>query len=91
MRNAGRGFEERRTRRDHYAEVTAQIIAALEAGTPPWRKPWDSGKAGGPMMPHNATTGAHYRGINTVILGMSPLALASRSGPSLANVCFAQH
>jgi antirestriction protein ArdC len=25
--------------RDHYADVTAQIIAALEAGTPPWRRP----------------------------------------------------
>jgi antirestriction protein ArdC len=23
--------------RDHYAEITAQIIAALEEGTPPWR------------------------------------------------------
>jgi len=76
MRNACSGSDDRRTRRDHYAEVTAQIIAALEAGTPPWRKPWDSGKAGGPMMPQNAATGAHYRGINTVILGMSPLALA---------------
>ena len=60
--------------RDHYAEVTAQIIAALEAGTPPWRRPWDADKASGPMMPHNATTGARYRGINTLVLGMSPLA-----------------
>ena len=63
--------------RDHYAEITAQIIAALEAGTPPWRRPWDVGKAGGPMMPHNATTGARYRGINTIVLGMSPLAFMS--------------
>lgn len=64
--------------RDHYAEVTAQIIAALEAGTPPWRRPWDIEKAGGgPMVPHNATTGARYRGINTIILGMSPLAFMS--------------
>jgi antirestriction protein ArdC len=63
--------------RDHYAEITAQIIAALEAGTPPWRRPWDVGKTGGPMMPHNATTGAHYRGINTIMLGMSPLAFTS--------------
>ena len=23
--------------RDHYAEITAQIIVALEEGTPPWR------------------------------------------------------
>ncbi len=63
--------------RDHYAEITAQIIAALEAGTPPWRRPWDAEKAGGPMMPHNAATGARYRGINTLILGMSPLAFMS--------------
>src|SRR4051812_23082705 len=63
--------------RDHYAEVTAQIIAALEAGTPPWRRPWDRDKAGGPMMPHNATTGTRYRGINALVLGMSPLAFMS--------------
>ena len=60
--------------RDHYADVTAQIIAALEAGTPPWRRPWDRDSTGGPTMPHNATTGARYRGINTLVLGMSPLA-----------------
>jgi hypothetical protein len=50
-------------RRDHYQEVTDRIIAALEAGTPPWRKPWDPDKAGGPAMPCNATTGQRYRGI----------------------------
>ena len=60
--------------RDHYAAVTAQIIAALEAGTPPWRRPWDLDRAGGPAMPHNASTGARYRGINALVLGMSPLA-----------------
>ena len=60
--------------RDHYAEVTAQVIAALETGTPPWRQPWDGTRAGGPAMPQNATTGARYRGINVVTLGMSPLA-----------------
>jgi antirestriction protein ArdC len=63
--------------RDHYAAVTAQIIAALETGVPPWRKPWDSDKAGGPAMPQNATTGARYRGINVLTLGMSPLAFVS--------------
>ncbi len=26
--------------RDLYAEVTNKIIAALEAGTPPWIRPW---------------------------------------------------
>lgn len=62
------------TPRDHYAEITEQIIAALEAGTPPWRQPWDNAGAGGPSMPQNAATGAHYRGINVLTLGMSPLA-----------------
>jgi antirestriction protein ArdC len=65
------------TPRDHYVEVTNQIIAALEAGTPPWRKPWDSRKAGNPGMPSNAVTGVRYRGINVVTLATSPLALAA--------------
>ena len=64
--------------RDHYAEITAQIIAALEAGTPPWRKPWDPDKAGGPAMPCNATTGQRYRGINVLSLGMSASRLQQR-------------
>ena len=63
-----------RSPRDHYAEITDQIIAALEAGTPPWRQPWDNAKAGGPCMPQNAATGIRYRGINVLTLGMSPLA-----------------
>jgi antirestriction protein ArdC len=68
---------ETRNPRDHYAEITDQIIAALEAGTPPWRQPWDSAKAGGPSMPQNAVTGARYRGINVLTLGMSPLAFTT--------------
>jgi antirestriction protein ArdC len=66
-----------KTPRDHYAAVTDQVIAALEAGTPPWRRPWDPDKAGGPCTPRNATTGARYRGINVVTLGMSPLAFCT--------------
>jgi hypothetical protein len=42
------------TPHDHYIEVTSQIIAALEAGTPPWRKPWDTRKAGNRGMPCRA-------------------------------------
>jgi antirestriction protein ArdC len=63
--------------RDHYQELTDRIIAALEAGTRPWQKPWDPSKAGGPSMPVNAATGRRYRGINTLILGMSSLTFAS--------------
>lgn len=47
-------------------EITQKIIAAIEAGTPPWRKGWAS------MAPHfNASTGKQYQGINQVLLGMS--------------------
>ena len=28
-------------RRDHYQELTDKIIAALETGTAPWRRPWN--------------------------------------------------
>ena len=30
---------------DVYSHVTNQIIAQIEAGTPPWRKPWTGGGA----------------------------------------------
>jgi antirestriction protein ArdC len=66
-----------RVPRDHYQEVTDRVIAALEAGTPPWRKPWDPDKAGGPAMPRNAATGQRYRGINVLTLGMSAQAFIS--------------
>jgi len=79
MRNSGFRRDARggSTPHDHYAEVTNKIVAALEVGTPPWRQPWDNAKTGGPMMPHNATTGARYRGINVLTLAMSPLAFTS--------------
>ena len=72
-----RGGRTNHASRDHYQEVTDRIIAALEAGTPPWRRPWDPDKAGGPAMPRNAATGQRYRGINVLTLGMSALAFSS--------------
>jgi antirestriction protein ArdC len=68
-RTENRGGKINRTPRDHYEEVTDRIIAALEAGTPPWRRPWEPDKAGGPAMPRNAATGQRYRGINVLTLG----------------------
>ena len=76
-RTESRGYTANRAPRDHYQEVTDRIIAALEAGTPPWRKPWDPDKAHGPAMPRNAATGQRYRGINVLTLGMSALAFSS--------------
>ena len=61
--------------RDHYQEVTAAILAALEQGTPPWRRPWDSSRvaSSGPIN----ISGRRYHGINTLLLSMSPLSLMS--------------
>jgi antirestriction protein ArdC len=58
--------------RDHAGDITARVIAALEAGAPPWRRPWDDRRAISAGMPRNAVTGAKYRGINVVTLGLSP-------------------
>jgi hypothetical protein len=74
MRNFRTNFAQRR---DHYQDLTDKIIAALEAGTAPWRRPWNPDACGGSTTPVNATTGHRYRGVNVFVLGMSPFALAS--------------
>ena len=53
---------------DLYTTVTNQIIAALEAGTPPWHCPWHG--TGVDPRPCNATTGRLYRGINVLLLNL---------------------
>lgn len=63
--------------RDHYQDVTDRIVAALEKGAVPWRRPWDPDKAAGPLSPINAATGRRYRGINVLLLGMSQFSFAS--------------
>ncbi|MEO7786261.1 MAG: zincin-like metallopeptidase domain-containing protein [Sphingomicrobium sp.] len=50
-----------------YAEVTARIIAELEAGRFPWVQPWSSTTAA-PGLPCNAVTGRRYSGINILLL-----------------------
>jgi antirestriction protein ArdC len=50
-----------------YAEVTARVIAELEAGRLPWVQPWDAA-ACGCAMPANAVTRRRYSGINVLIL-----------------------
>ena len=47
-----------------YEIITERILAQLEAGTVPWRKPWN-GQAG---MPKNLVSGKQYRGINVFLL-----------------------
>ena len=50
-----------------YDEVTARIIAQLEAGCFPWVQPW-SAAAAVPGLPRNAITGRTYSGVNILIL-----------------------
>ena len=48
-----------------YESITERILAELEAGTVPWRKPW-----GGPEHePRNLQSRRPYRGVNTFLLG----------------------
>lgn len=56
---------------DLYTAVTNQIIAALEAGTPPWVCPWD--RSHGSAIPANLTTGRPYRGINVLLLNLQQI------------------
>lgn len=57
------------TKFDIYEEVTNKIIAALEAGTPPWRKPW-TGERGNAAFPLRSN-GESYRGINVIMLWLT--------------------
>tara|TARA_R100001129_G_scaffold150325_1_gene112425 strand:- start:65 stop:940 length:876 start_codon:yes stop_codon:yes gene_type:complete len=56
---------------DVYQMVTDRIVTALEAGTPPWSKPWKNGATMG--LPFNMTSmdpqeGQSYTGINVPLL-----------------------
>ncbi|MFZ2031625.1 MAG: zincin-like metallopeptidase domain-containing protein [Vitreimonas sp.] len=58
-------------RRDVAADITAKILAELEVGVLPWRKPWD-GACIGLVLPRRAT-GENYRGVNVIILWSAAL------------------
>ncbi|MBI1180224.1 MAG: DUF1738 domain-containing protein, partial [Alphaproteobacteria bacterium] len=52
-----------------YDEITNKIIAELEVGRVPWVQPWGTAAAKAPLaLPHNASTGRQYSGINVLIL-----------------------
>lgn len=56
-------------RTNFYDDITAKIIADLEAGRVPWVQPWGTPAVGAPLaMPQNASTGRRYSGINVLIL-----------------------
>src|SRR3984885_3055042 len=56
-------------KRDLYAEVSARIVAELEAGAAPWVKPWSA--TAGANSPCNAVSNWSYSGCNVVLLWMA--------------------
>lgn len=64
--------ESETARTNLYDEVTARIIAELEAGRLPWVQPWGhpdgDGSAISPGLPRNALTARRYSGVNVLIL-----------------------
>jgi antirestriction protein ArdC len=56
-------------RRDLYAEVSARIVAELEAGAAPWVKPWSA--TPGANTPCNAVSNRPYSGCNVILLWMA--------------------
>jgi antirestriction protein ArdC len=59
-------------KRDLYMEVSARIVAELEAGAAPWIKPWSA--TPGANTPCNAATNRPYSGCNAVLLWMAQAA-----------------
>lgn len=53
---------------DLYETVTARVIAALEAGTKPWSRPWGSVPGAELQL---RSTGQEYRGINQLLLTLT--------------------
>lgn len=62
----------RQDKPDLFQVVTDKIVAALEKGTSPWRKPWRTVAGGRSVrmggLPANAVTGRTYSGINVLLL-----------------------
>jgi antirestriction protein ArdC len=46
-------------------DITDKIVASLEKGVSPWRRPWSGGG-----MPTNVASKKHYRGINILLLAL---------------------
>lgn len=55
-------------RRDIHAEITAKMLAQLQAGTVPWLKPWNTQSGGYLGFPRNAISKRKYSGVNVCIL-----------------------
>ncbi len=56
-----------------YQKITDQILALMEEHGSDWTRPWTAHGVG---MPTNVVTGAQYRGVNVLLLGLA----AAKSG-----------
>lgn len=65
----------RKPKVDVYDVVTTKILTALENGTAPWTKPWDSVTG----APKSLSSGKTYRGVNAFLLGLEQAEKAYRS------------
>lgn len=71
-RKAKTGRQHTATRADIYQQVTDRIVAAIEKGTLPWRKPWRSTRHNhASVFPVNALTGRPYSGVNVLLLWLA--------------------
>lgn len=59
--------DEDKPRMDIHAEVTAKIVAAIEAGAGKFEMPWHRPGVAS-VLPRNARTGKNYNGVNVVAL-----------------------
>ncbi len=59
------------SRKDFHEKVAEHLIAQLKQGVAPWQRPWQPGD---PVLalPHNATSGNRYKGINALQLMSQP-------------------
>ncbi|HWV60504.1 MAG TPA: zincin-like metallopeptidase domain-containing protein [Sphingopyxis sp.] len=65
-------------RHDIYSSITAQLVAAIEAGAGEWRMPWHH--RGAPVMRPRSAAGRAYSGINRLVLWASAETRGFESG-----------
>ena len=66
-----------RPRPDLYAQITAKVVAMLEAGVVPWRSPILGGQSAG--HPLNLASGRRYRGVNVFLLAFTAFQMGYES------------
>ena len=66
-------------RADIYTRITAEIVAAIEAGAGTWKMPWHH-DGGAVCRPTNVGLERRYRGVNVIALWVAAQAAGCVSG-----------